>query len=105
MSSQPSRIEPYNSTEILIAFNTGEQYAIPYIDLRFHCPCAGCVDEHTGERTILRSSIAPDIRPTGVSLVGRYAVQITWSDLHATGMYHFDQLHDLAKKVGRKITS
>jgi DUF971 family protein len=105
MSKIPTLIEPFSPTELLIAWNTGERYAVPYSEIRYYCPCAGCIDENTGQRTIEKSSISPDIRPKGVQLVGRYAIQITWSDGHDTGMYHFDRLLELSQKQGKKIFS
>ncbi len=103
----PTRIEPQknsqDSTSALIEWSTGERYTLSYIDLRFNCPCASCVDEHSGERTIQLSSISPEIRPTQVQVVGRYAIQFTWSDQHSTGMYHFDRLHQLCQTQGHKL--
>jgi DUF971 family protein len=99
----PIKIEPLSPTEMLIEWNTHEKYALPYVEIRFYCPCAGCVDEHTGQRTIEKSSISPEIRPTQVQLVGRYAIQMTWSDNHNTGMYHYDRLIELCQKQGKKI--
>ncbi len=99
----PPRIEPASPTELRVAWNNGEEYAVPYVEIRFACPCAGCVDEHTGQRTLKRESIPTDIRPLGAEIVGRYAVQISWSDRHATGMYHFDRLYHLSKQFGRKL--
>jgi DUF971 family protein len=103
MIPSPTQIEPYSPTEILLAWNTGEHYTVPYVEIRYYCPCAGCVDEHTGQRTIQKESISPEIRPVDVKLIGRYAVQITWSDRHDTGMYHYKRLWELCKKQGRKI--
>jgi DUF971 family protein len=110
MSAQPTRIEPFSPTEMLLAFNATsatspaiEEYAVPYLELRFFCPCASCVDEHTGARIIKKEAISPTIRATGVQLVGRYAVQINWSDRHSTGMYHYDRLYEISQKLGRKL--
>jgi DUF971 family protein len=103
MNKQPVKIDKLNDTEMLLAWNTGEEFVLPFTEIRYYCPCASCVDEHTGERTILRSSISPDIRPKGVQVVGRYALQIAWSDQHSTGMYHFDRLYELCEKQGRKL--
>ena len=99
----PSRIEPANAKELLLVWNTGESYAVPYFELRYLCPCAGCVDENSGQRTLKRDSISPEIKPRSVQLVGKYAVQITWSDDHQTGMYHFDNLMKISEKFGRKL--
>jgi DUF971 family protein len=102
--AQLARITPFNETEILLGFNDSREFAVSYEELRFLCPCAGCVDEHTGERTLQRAQIKPGIKPTGVQIVGRYAVQISWNDRHNTGMYHFDRLLEIGEKLGRKIT-
>src|SRR6185437_11356092 len=102
MSPSPTKIEPLSPTEMLLGFNNGEEYAVPYVELRFLCPCASCVDEHTGARIIKRESVRPDVRATGVQLIGRYAVQINWSDRHNTGMYHYDRLFEISQKFGLK---
>lgn len=98
----PKRIDKFSATELLLAWNNEETYSVPFGELRFACPCAACVDEHTGERVIQRAQIPADIRPTGVQLIGRYAVQLAWSDGHSTGMYHFDRLFELCQKVGQR---
>lgn len=65
--------------------------------LRSGCPCAGCVNEWTGERILDPSTVPADIAPTALSPVGNYAVKIVWSDGHATGLYTWDQLHTLSQ--------
>ena len=100
---QPIRIEQYNATEMLIEWSTTERFALPFKDLRFHCPCAGCVDEMTGRRIVLRSSVRDDVRPAFVQVVGRYALQVHWTDGHTAGVYHFDYLHDLCGATGRRL--
>lgn len=105
MAKSPTQIDQFSPTEMLLAWNDGQKFAVPYVELRFYCPCASCVDEHTGERTIQRTSINPEIRPTGVHLVGRYAVQINWNDHHTTGLFHYDTLLEICQKQGRKLTA
>jgi len=99
----PTRLEGFSPTEMKLEWNSGETFALPYFELRFECPCAGCVDEHTGRRTLQRTSISPTIKPVSASTVGQYALQITWTDGHQTGMYHFDRLFELCQEKGRKI--
>ncbi len=65
--------------------------------LRFECPCASCVDEHSGERMIRMENIPLDIRVSGAAVVGRYALNIRFSDHHDTGMFHFDRLYELCQ--------
>ena len=82
---------------MLIAWSDTDRAIVPYTRLRFECPCAGCVNEITGERTIKQSDIALDVRPLDVQLVGRYAIKIRWSDNHATGMYTFERLKEICR--------
>lgn len=61
-------------------------------DLRLACPCAGCVEEMTGRPLLDARTVAEDIRPEAVALVGSYGLRINWSDGHKTGIYTFDRL-------------
>jgi DUF971 family protein len=103
MQLTPVRIEPLSPIDLFISWNDGRRYSLTFVELRYYCPCAGCVDEHTGQRTIDRTSVSPEIRPTDVQLVGRYAIQMSWSDGHATGIYHYDRLLELCEKQGRQL--
>lgn len=104
MSAQtPTSINPLSATEIELQWSSGEKFALPYLELRFECPCAVCVDEHTGRRVIKKESIPADIRVLGAHPIGRYAIQFQWSDRHSTGMYHFETLHALCARSGRRL--
>jgi DUF971 family protein len=61
-------------------------------DLRLACPCAGCVEEMTGQALLDPGKIAADIRPLSVALVGAYGLRVQWSDGHSTGIYTYDHL-------------
>lgn len=100
---QPIRIDQYSATEMLIEWSTGERFAVPFRELRCLCPCAHCVDEHTGRRTLERASVRNDIRPHYAQVVGRYALKISWHDGHQTGLYEFDYLHDLCGATGKRV--
>jgi len=63
--------------------------------LRLNCPCAGCVDEMTGRRTLDSAMVPEGIHPTAIHYVGRYALQFVWSDGHDTGFYTFETLRGL----------
>ena len=60
--------------------------------LRILCPCAGCVDEMTGQRVLRPETIPEGVYPTAIHYVGRYALQFVWSDGHDTGFYPYDYL-------------
>ena len=66
--------------------------------LRRSCPCAQCVNEWTGQRTLKPESIAQGIEIADLTIVGRYALNFRWSDGHETGIYSFKYLRDLCEQ-------
>lgn len=99
----PTAVDPASDTELKLAWSDGRAFTVPYTELRFMCPCAGCVDEHSGQRTIRREQVDPAVKPRNVRLIGRYALQFDWSDRHETGMYGFDRLRELCEKAGTAV--
>ena len=75
-----------------IRWDDGQETSFAPRFLRARCPCAGCVDEWSGRRTVGEAQVADDVKPRGMNGVGRYAIQIDWSDGHATGIYSWDYL-------------
>lgn len=61
--------------------------------LRCECGCAGCVDERTGVRTLDIAAVPDNISITHLELVGNYAVKLSFSDGHDTGIYSWDRLY------------
>ena len=57
--------------------------------------CASCGDEWTGDERIDADSVPEDVHPVSIESVGRYAIQIHWSDDHSTGIYPFERLREL----------
>ena len=92
----PIKIEFADKPEIIIEWNDGKKLSYSPKVLRAACPCASCVNELTGQRIIDPKNIPDDIRALAVNIVGRYALQIVWSDRHATGLYGFDLLRKLS---------
>ena len=60
--------------------------------VRARCPGAECVEEWGGRRVVGDEQVGADVKPRGMHQVGRYAVQIDWSDGHSTGIYSWDYL-------------
>ncbi len=92
----PAAIEAAGE-QLLITWDDGHQGAHDFRRLRYHCSCAGCVDEHTGERKLTLEEVDSAVRPTAIEQVGRYALQIHWSDGHSTGIYTFALLRRLCE--------
>ncbi len=95
----PLKIQKHSEKEMLFVWDNHEQTKVSYFNLRFHCNCAECVDEWTRKKRITIESISKDVKPVHVEVVGRYAIQIQWTDGHKTGIYPFDFLYKLTKDV------
>lgn len=67
-------------------------------ELRQACPCAVCVDEWTGDALLDPNKIPDNITFRKIESVGRYAFNPTFSDGHATGLFHFARVKGLADK-------
>ena len=93
VKAQVVSMEPNSQTRAFkIVWNDGKQSLMSFRDLRFLCPCANCVDEHSGVRKIRKEQVAEDIQPLKVQTIGNYALSIHWSDGHSTGIYSYDML-------------
>jgi DUF971 family protein len=66
--------------------------------LRRVCPCAQCVNEWTGQRTLKPEVVSDELLITDLNLVGRYALNFRWSDGHETGIYSFQYLRDICEQ-------
>ena len=69
---------------------------MPFKPLRCACTCAGCVDEFTGAPLLDPATVPADVAVRAMKLVGHYAMQITWSDGHDTGLYTWTRLREMA---------
>ena len=79
---------------------SGPETTLPARALRLACPCAGCKEEMTGRPLLDPVTVAADVHPLSVELVGAYGIRVRWSDGHATGIYTFAALHSLSREVG-----
>lgn len=63
--------------------------------LRCECACAGCIDERTGIRTLDVEAVPDNIGITNMEFVGNYALKLSFSDGHDTGIYSWDRLYQM----------
>lgn len=92
---QPLEINRHGAHDIEIRWRSGEKGVYPARFLRGKCPCASCVDEITGKRIVTEGVLPILVYPTKIEPVGRYAIQIFWSDGHSTGIYTWEKLYAL----------
>ena len=81
--------------KIILEFNDGRQLAASSWDLRVNCPCALCVSELTGQKLLNPAKISADITPKEITPLGNYALSITWSDGHSSGIYPYAMFQQL----------
>lgn len=91
----PREIGRANQYDVKIRWQDGHESVYPARELRLACPCAGCVDEVTGQLRLVASSVSQNVHPLKIDLIGRYAMSIQWSDGHNTGIYAFDRLRKM----------
>ena len=93
----PVEVGRANAHDIKVSWNNGREVIYPARFLRLACPCAACVEEMTGRKLIDETQVAADVHPIAIHPVGRYAIQILWSDGHQTGIYTWERLYQLAE--------
>jgi ATP-binding protein involved in chromosome partitioning len=94
----PTRIEQQGPRELAITWSDGAHCVYPVRELRLACACASCVDEWSGQARLDPETVPADVHPVQIRPVGRYAIQIDWSDGHDTGIYPFRRLLDLSRR-------
>ncbi len=93
----PTALRQKTASELAITWSDGVESVYDVRSLRLACGCAVCVDEWSGEGRLDPASVPDDVHPLRIEPVGRYAIQIAWSDGHDTGIYPFRRLRTLAE--------
>jgi len=96
---RPLDLQPIGH-ELAIKWEDGSESFVSFEKLRRRCPCAGC----QGERDVMgrlhkgpeRALTAAAFELRGLTPVGGYAIQPIWGDGHATGLFSFDYLREVA---------
>lgn len=94
---EPVSFEQVGPQEIRVGWKDGRVTAFQARSLRLACPCASCVDEHTGRALLDPDTVPPDVAITDTELVGRYAFRFQFSDEHNTGIYTFAFLRGMGE--------
>ncbi|MAE93962.1 MAG: hypothetical protein CL910_04825 [Deltaproteobacteria bacterium] len=102
LASAPTKIDQTGPRELSITWADGVTQAIDARSLRLACACAHCVDEWSGEPRLDPDTVPDDVHPLRIEPVGRYALHITWSDTHDSGIYPFRHLRTLANTTPPK---
>lgn len=95
--AQPVEIRLKRAERLLeVAFDDGSRFALPAEYLRVESPSAEVQGHGPGEKVTLAGR-----REVGIlrlEPVGHYAIRIIFDDLHDTGIYSWDYLHQLGRE-------
>ena len=90
----PTEIKLHQKSRVLeVAFDDGRSFRLPYEYLRVFSPSAEVRGHGPGQEVLQVGKREVEIRH--VEPVGSYAIQPTFSDGHATGIYSWDYLYQL----------
>jgi DUF971 family protein len=93
--TEPSEIAVRDAARTLtITWGDGHISRYPFWFLRGFCPCAVCQGHGGGLQFVGEAEgVGPDLAT--IDDVGHYAMNLTWSDGHKTGIYTLDALRNL----------
>jgi len=90
----PTEIKLHQKSRVLeVAFDDGRNFRLPYEYLRVFSPSAEVRGHGPGQEVLQLGKREIEVRH--VEPVGSYAIQPTFSDGHATGIYSWDYLYQL----------
>jgi DUF971 family protein len=99
-SAVPSSITLHQKSRVLeVAFEDGGTFRLPYEFLRVYSPSAEVQGHGPGQEVLQVGKSKVEIR--SLEPVGSYAVQPTFSDGHATGIYSWEYLRHLGENQER----
>ena len=96
----PTEIRLHQKSRLMeIAFADGRTFKLPYEFLRVHSPSAEVRGHGPGQEVLQVGKREVEIRV--LEPVGSYAVQPSFSDSHATGIYSWEYLYHLGENQDR----
>lgn len=99
------KIEQLDNHTFGVEWTDGEYGKWRLADLQRACPCANCVDEWTGERTLDPAKVDDTVRATSIESVGRYALRVNFTKGCREGIYTFHYLREICQDRTRKSDS
>jgi DUF971 family protein len=82
-----------------LQYANGQSYRVPFELMRVYSPSAEVRGHGPGQETLQTGK--REVTITALEGVGNYALQPTFSDGHATGIYSWDLLYELATQQDR----
>jgi DUF971 family protein len=82
-----------SKSNLIVTFDTGEEYDFPAEYLRVFSPSAEVRGHGRGQEVLQYGK--REIEITSINQAGNYAIQIIFSDSHDSGIFSWDYLQDL----------
>jgi DUF971 family protein len=79
-----------------VAFDDGARFSLPAEYLRVESPSAEVQGHGPGQRQVVAGRRHVGI--IGIEPVGNYAVRLLFDDLHDTGIYSWEYLHEIGRE-------
>jgi len=93
----PTSITVHQQSRVLeVGFSDGKQFRIPFELMRVYSPSAEVQGHGPGQEVLQTGKRNVDV--VSLEPVGNYAVQPTFSDGHATGIFSWDYLYFLGSQ-------
>ena len=103
MSARPwpteLRLDP-GKTILTVAFDSGERFALAAEYLRVESPSAEVQGHSADDKQIVPGK--RHVKIAALEPVGNYAVRIRFDDVHETGLFSWDYLHELGSHYDSK---
>lgn len=94
---QPTEIKLHQKSRVLeIAYSDGRTFKLPCEFLRVYSPSAEVRGHGPGQEVLQVGK--KEVSITRIEPVGSYAIQLTFSDGHDTGIYSWELLYDYGNR-------
>lgn len=91
----PVALHRRDARTLVVRWQDGHDQQIDARDLRLACRCAACIDEMSGRAVLNPSTVPLNITPTRIWSLGNYAIGVSFSDGHQSGIYTFGHLRGM----------
>jgi DUF971 family protein len=105
MPATPTKLQLKRDEKLTIHWSDGQSSEMTIKQLRRACPCASCKElkqQQAKTRLVVMKHTEGPVAVAEAKLVGNYAINITWTDGHASGIYSFDYLRSMTREPAEK---
>lgn len=98
----PTQIDRQGDDRVRVTWSDGQVRECTAGELRNRCPCATCREERSAsslDLPVLSLEKAQPLTVTGMKPIGSYAYNIAFSDGHDSGIYTFELLREMGKRI------